>query len=110
MKPEQPWKQRQPKVEYKGEQKHEAQDMRRSSEPPKKKNPLAEIIGQIITIQSKSGIIFTGKMTQAEGGFVKLIDAEVAGQQYKVNAPWVLVERTAIAHIHPGNLALAKIE
>ncbi len=109
MRSDQQWKQRQPKVEYKGESKKESQDQRHSPEPPKKKNPLIELIGQIITIQSKSGIIFTGKMTQAEGGFVKLIDAEVAGQQYKASAPWILVERTAIAHIHPGNVTLTKI-
>lgn len=93
-------------MEYKGDRKPSSQ-----AAPPKpKRNPLNELIGERITVQNKSGALFTGTFTMNESGFLRLEDCTVTGIHHKVKSKWVLIDRTAIAHIHPADAEVSRVE
>ena len=78
--------------------------------PKPKINPIVNLIGQNVTIHNKAGIVYTGKLTLNEGGFLRLEDCTIVGSRHKAKAAWVLVDRTVIAHIHPADVTIESVE
>jgi hypothetical protein len=103
-----------PRFEYKGQQGTQPSTSRPGGPPGQvprpKANPIATLIGQRITIHNKAGMVYTGKLTLNEGGFLRLEDCTIVGSRHRATAAWVLVDRTVIAHIHPADVTVEGVE
>jgi hypothetical protein len=75
---------------------------RKGSEPNKKVGALQSVIGQRVTIQGKSGIIYSGLLVELSEGFLRLEDCMMQGNNFRVQPPWCLIDRTSISHVHPS--------
>jgi hypothetical protein len=57
--------------------------------------------GQRLVIQCKTGIIIEGEFLELDKGLLRLSDATVKGKNHIAHPQWLLLERVAVAHIHP---------
>lgn len=68
----------------------------------KKRGPFAGLGGQRLTIQSRAGTIYSGRLVEVLAGCLKLDDVLIIGSHHRVKAPWVIVDRNIISHFHPA--------
>jgi hypothetical protein len=54
-----------------------------------------------LVIQMKGGVLIVGTFRSIQNGFLQVFDATITGSKQTVEAPWVMVDRQAIAHFHP---------
>ncbi|MGA7876410.1 MAG: hypothetical protein WCA08_12175 [Desulfoferrobacter sp.] len=71
------------------------------SQPKVKPDPFPALAGANLTMQSRGGLVYQGTYRGLLKGFFRLEPATVIGSNQAVNVPWVLVDRSAIAHLHP---------
>lgn len=94
-----------PQVEYR------SQPSQRPPQAPKpRRNPLDEFIGERLTIQSRAGVMYTGIFMQNESGLLRLEDCTIQGIHHTAKSKWLLLDRTMIAHIHPADAKIEKVE
>lgn len=94
-----------PQVEYRGQPSQKPQPT-----PKPKRNPLDELIGERVIIQSRAGVMYTGILMHNESGLLRLEDCTIQGIHHTAKSKWVLVDRTMIAHVHPADARIDKVE
>ncbi len=73
------------------------------SRPPRQQraNIWDMLKGQRLVIQCKTGVIIEGEFLEMDKGIIRLADATVKGKYHIARPQWLLLERVAVAHIHP---------
>ncbi len=66
--------------------------------------------GYFLTITNRAGVTFLGKFEGFVKGSYYLIDAEIIGKKYRVEAPWVLIDISTVSHVFPKNSKLIPLE
>jgi hypothetical protein len=73
-----------------------------SRQPRQRAASIWELLkGQRLVIQCKTGIIIEGEFLELDKGLLRLSDATVKGKNHIAHPQWLLLERVAVAHIHP---------
>ncbi|MBF0227715.1 MAG: hypothetical protein HQK76_19885 [Desulfobacterales bacterium] len=83
------------------EQKSQQQDKQKPRNfPPPVIDFWENFRGKEIFIESKNKRTINGILTAQKSGFLKIENATIVGEMYKVAVEWVWVERNAISHIY----------
>jgi small nuclear ribonucleoprotein (snRNP)-like protein len=62
---------------------------------------LEPALNSIVVVVEKSNTIIRGTLTEYGRARVKLENAAIKGRKNNAEASWIIIERSAIAHIHP---------
>ncbi len=67
-------------------------------------------VGYFLKLTNRSGVTFSGEFKGFVKGSYCLINAEIVGKKYRVEAPWVLIDISAVSHVFPKNSNLISLE
>ena len=64
-------------------------------------NPWTELNGKAVTIQSRSGVIYSGTLAGYAKGLIKFAECKLIGTNRTITVPWLHLDRGAVLHVHP---------